>query len=79
MRTVLDQISVRLQEDGLAPGTSAQERQCHLWQQLIDSEAKLRSATQELQTLRTQQANEMKEVKTFTFFEVLVHQVVAAV
>ncbi|XP_040009974.1 coiled-coil domain-containing protein 30 isoform X2 [Xiphias gladius] len=61
----LDQISVRLQEDGLPPAASAEERQRHLWQQLLRGEAQLRSATQELRTLRTQQANEMKEVESY--------------
>ncbi|XP_042347785.1 coiled-coil domain-containing protein 30 isoform X3 [Plectropomus leopardus] len=65
VRTELDQISVRLQEDGLPPGASMEERQRHLWQQLLTREAKLQSATQELQTLRTQQANEMKEVESY--------------
>lgn len=55
---------MRLQEDGLPPGASVEERQRHLWRQLLDSEAKLQSSIQELQTLRTQQANEMKEVNT---------------
>lgn len=50
---------------------SVEERQRHLWQQLLNSEAKFQSATQELQTLRTQQANEMKEVRHFVFFGVL--------
>ncbi|XP_022597530.1 coiled-coil domain-containing protein 30 [Seriola dumerili] len=63
--TELDQISMRLQEDGLPPAASAEERQRHLWQQLLRSEAKLQSAAQELQALRTQQANEMKEVESY--------------
>ncbi|XP_072223655.1 uncharacterized protein ccdc30 [Leuresthes tenuis] len=63
--TELDQISMRFQEDGLPPEASAEERQRHLWQLLLSSEAKLQSATQELQTLRTQQANEMKEVESY--------------
>ncbi|KAG7227042.1 hypothetical protein INR49_022389 [Caranx melampygus] len=63
--TELDQISMRLQEDGLPPSASVEERQRHLWQQLLQSEAKLQSATQELQTIRTQQANEMKEVESY--------------
>ncbi|XP_042265915.1 coiled-coil domain-containing protein 30-like isoform X2 [Thunnus maccoyii] len=63
--TELDQISMRLQEDGLPPAASPEERQRHLWQQLLNSEAKLQSATQELQTVRTQQANEMKEVESY--------------
>lgn len=68
MRTELDQISMRLQEDGLPPGASVEERQRHLWRQLLDSEAKRQSSIQELQTLRTQQANEMKEVNTLDSF-----------
>lgn len=60
-----------LQQDGLPPAASVEERQRHLWKQLLNSEAKLQSATQELQTLRTQQSNEMKEVREFTFLSVL--------
>lgn len=62
MRTELDQISMRLLEDGLPVGASVEEQQRHLWQQLLDRETKLRSATEELQTLRTQQAKEKEEV-----------------
>ncbi|XP_078110833.1 uncharacterized protein ccdc30 isoform X2 [Sander vitreus] len=65
VRTELDQISMRLQEDGLPPGASVEERQRHLWQQLLAREANLQSSTQELQTLRTQQASEMKEVENY--------------
>lgn len=63
--TELDKISRRLQEDGLSPGASAEERQRHLWQQLLNSEVKLHAATQEVQTLRMQQANEMKELESY--------------
>ncbi|XP_034393669.1 coiled-coil domain-containing protein 30 isoform X2 [Cyclopterus lumpus] len=65
VRTELDQISMRLQEDGLPPGASTEQQQRHLWRQLLAREATLQSATQELQTLRTQQANEMKEVENY--------------
>ncbi|XP_031142133.1 coiled-coil domain-containing protein 30 isoform X2 [Sander lucioperca] len=65
VRTELDQISMRLQEDGLPPGASVEERQRHLWQQLLAREANLQSSTQELQMLRTQQASEMKEVENY--------------
>ncbi|XP_031700879.1 coiled-coil domain-containing protein 30 isoform X3 [Anarrhichthys ocellatus] len=65
VRTELDQISMRLQEDGLPPGASVEEQQRHLWQQLLAKEATLESATQELQTVRTQQASEMKEVESY--------------
>ncbi|XP_068996339.1 coiled-coil domain-containing protein 30 isoform X1 [Embiotoca jacksoni] len=60
-----DQISRRLQEDGLPPEAGVEERQRHLWQQLLSREAKLQSTNQELQTLRTQQATEMKEVESY--------------
>ena len=62
VRTELDQIAARLQDDGLAPAAGPEERQCHLWRELVGSEGKLQAASQELQTLRTQQAGEMKEV-----------------
>lgn len=70
VRAELDQISVRLQQDGLPAAVSVEERQRHLWQQLLKSEAKFQSATQELQSLRTQQASEMKEVRHVAFFGV---------
>ncbi|XP_037540194.1 coiled-coil domain-containing protein 30 [Nematolebias whitei] len=65
VRMELDEMSKWLQEDGLSSEASAEERQRHLWQQLLSSEAKLRSATQELQTLRILQASEMKEVESY--------------
>ena len=61
-RTELDQIAVRLQEDGLPPGASSEERQRHLWRQLREGDEALRSSQQEMLALRTQQASEMKEV-----------------
>ncbi|KAM9429368.1 uncharacterized protein ccdc30 isoform 4-T5 [Salvelinus alpinus] len=61
----LDQIALRLQEGGLAPSASAEECQRHLWRQLLHCEGDLRTATQELHTLRTQQATEMKEVENY--------------
>lgn len=64
MRTELDHISMRLQEGGLPVGASVEEQQRHLWQQLLDTETKLQSATGELQTLRTQRAKEKEEVNT---------------
>lgn len=69
MRTELDQISMRLPEDGLPAGASVEEQQRHQWQQLLDRETKLRSATEELQTLRTQQAKEKEEVNTWVSLE----------
>ncbi|XP_054905771.1 coiled-coil domain-containing protein 30 isoform X2 [Poeciliopsis prolifica] len=63
--TELDQITKRLQDDGLPPEAAAEERQQHLWRQLLNAEAKLQSVSKELQTLHTQQANEMKEVDSY--------------
>ncbi|XP_061592433.1 trichohyalin [Cololabis saira] len=60
-----DQISMRLQEGGLPPEAGADERQRHLFQMLLNREAKLQSATQEVHTLRKQQASEMKEVESY--------------
>nr|XP_061802789.1 coiled-coil domain-containing protein 30-like [Nerophis lumbriciformis] len=53
-----DQISAWLQGDGLPPGARPDEREHHLWQRLLDTEAELR-------TLRSQQANEMKEMDSY--------------
>ncbi|XP_011475219.2 coiled-coil domain-containing protein 30 isoform X3 [Oryzias latipes] len=63
--TELDHISKRLQEDGLSPEASAEDRQRHLWHLLLRSEAQLRSASQELQALHTEQNNEKKEVESY--------------
>ncbi|XP_037130391.1 coiled-coil domain-containing protein 30 isoform X2 [Syngnathus acus] len=65
VHTELDQISARLQQDGLLPEASPEERQCHLWRRLLDTEAELQQSSQELCTLRSQQANEMKEVDSY--------------
>ncbi|XP_028309160.1 coiled-coil domain-containing protein 30 isoform X2 [Gouania willdenowi] len=61
----LDNMSRRLEDDGVSAQASVEERQFHLWKQLLTSEEKLQSATQELQTLRLQQADEMKEVESY--------------
>ncbi|XP_061639043.1 coiled-coil domain-containing protein 30 isoform X3 [Phyllopteryx taeniolatus] len=65
VQTELDQISVWLRDDGLPPGASPDERQHHLWRRLLDTEAELQVSTQELRTLRSQQANEMKEMDSY--------------
>lgn len=65
MRTELDHISTQLQEYGSPTGASVEEQQHHLCQQLLDRETKLRAATEELQTLRTQQAKEKEEVSNW--------------
>ncbi|XP_077370734.1 uncharacterized protein ccdc30 isoform X2 [Festucalex cinctus] len=65
VHTELDLISARLQKDGLPPGASPEERQHHLWRRLLDTEAELQLSAQELRTLRSQQANEMKEVDNY--------------
>lgn len=64
-QTDLDQVPMRLQEDGLPPATSPEEHQLHLRQQLLDTEAELQLSNQELHLLRSQQANEKKEVRYF--------------
>ncbi|XP_054651437.1 coiled-coil domain-containing protein 30 isoform X2 [Dunckerocampus dactyliophorus] len=60
-----DQISVLIQGDDLPPVVSTDEQQRHLWRRLLDTEAELQQSTQELHTLRSQQANEMKEVDSY--------------
>ncbi|KAF5903538.1 coiled-coil domain-containing protein 30-like isoform X1 [Clarias magur] len=63
--TELKELFVRLEKDGVPPQASADERQCHLWRLLQNSEGSLASAIQELQALREQQASEMKEVESY--------------
>nr|XP_057940137.1 coiled-coil domain-containing protein 30 isoform X2 [Doryrhamphus excisus] len=65
VRSEHDQISVQLQGDGLPPVVSSDEPQRNLWRRLLDTEAELQQSTQELRTIRSQQANEMKEVDSY--------------
>ncbi|XP_051735804.1 coiled-coil domain-containing protein 30 isoform X2 [Ctenopharyngodon idella] len=61
----LDEITLRLHRDGVSPEASAEERERHLWCLLQRSEGSLTAATEDLQTLRTQQASEMREVENY--------------
>ncbi|KAA0707035.1 Coiled-coil domain-containing protein 30 [Triplophysa tibetana] len=61
----LEEISLRLRRDGLSPEAPLEERERHLWHLLQSSECSLTSATEDLQTLRTQQAGEMREVENY--------------
>lgn len=53
---------MRLVDNGLPSNASVEEQLLHLWRQLLDAETKLHSTTEELETLRGQQAKEMEEV-----------------
>lgn len=64
MQTVLSQISTRLSDNGLPAKASVEEQLLHLWQQLLNTENKLHSTTEDLETLRAQQAKEMEEANT---------------
>ncbi|XP_043081104.1 coiled-coil domain-containing protein 30 isoform X2 [Puntigrus tetrazona] len=61
----LDELTLRLQRDGVSPEAPAEEREQHLWCLLQRSEGSLTAATEDLQTLRTQQASEMREVENY--------------
>lgn len=61
----LDELTLRLHRDGVSPEASSEERERHLWHLLQSSEGRLTSATEDLQTLRTQQASEMREVENY--------------
>ncbi|KAJ8257655.1 hypothetical protein GJAV_G00188250 [Gymnothorax javanicus] len=61
----LEEMGRRLREAGLPHGAPVDERLLHLWRMLQRSEGSLASAAQDLQTLRTQQAAEMKEVENY--------------
>ncbi|CAF96642.1 unnamed protein product [Tetraodon nigroviridis] len=65
LQTVLGQISMRLLDNGLPAKASVEEQLLHLWQQLLHTETKLHSTTEELETLRTHQAKEMEEVESY--------------
>ncbi|XP_065142035.1 uncharacterized protein ccdc30 isoform X3 [Paramisgurnus dabryanus] len=61
----LEEITLRLHGDGMSPEAPAEERERHLWRLLQRSEGSLTTATEDLQTLRTQQASEMREVENY--------------
>lgn len=61
---------MRLMDNGLPAKASVEEQLLHLWQQLLDTETKLHSTTEELQTLRGEQAKEMEEVNTCDSLEI---------
>ncbi|KAG1961824.1 coiled-coil domain-containing protein 30 isoform X2 [Pimephales promelas] len=61
----LDEITLRLHRDGVSPEASTVEREQHLWRLLQSSECSLTAATEDLQSLRTQQASEMREVENY--------------
>lgn len=69
-QTALGQISMRLLDNGFAANASVEEQLLHLWQQLVTTETKLRSTTEELENLRAQQAKEMEEVNTWDSLEI---------
>nr|XP_005994059.1 PREDICTED: coiled-coil domain-containing protein 30 [Latimeria chalumnae] len=58
----LEDILHRLKQDGLDPGSTADEHLCHLWGLFQRCEGSLCSAMQDLEELRHQQASEMKEM-----------------
>lgn len=59
----MEEIALRLQKDDISSDASSEQKLCHLWQLLVRSERELLSSSEELLTLRTQQATEMKEVR----------------
>ncbi|XP_058619115.1 coiled-coil domain-containing protein 30 isoform X2 [Onychostoma macrolepis] len=61
----LDELTLRLQRDGVSPEAPAEERELHLWRLLQRNEDSLTAATEDLLTLRTQQASEMREVENY--------------
>ncbi|XP_051516091.1 coiled-coil domain-containing protein 30-like [Myxocyprinus asiaticus] len=61
----LEEITLHLHRNGFCPQASAEERECHLLHLLQCSEGSLTVTTEDLQTLRTQQASEMREVENY--------------
>ncbi|XP_059396659.1 coiled-coil domain-containing protein 30-like isoform X1 [Carassius carassius] len=61
----LDELTLRLQRDGVSSESPSEERELHLWRLLQRSEGSLSTASEDLQTLRTQQASEMREVENY--------------
>ncbi|XP_026515905.1 coiled-coil domain-containing protein 30 [Terrapene carolina triunguis] len=61
----VEDILERLKEEGIDPSASADEQLCYVWQLFLCNEDKLRSASQDLENLRQQQAEEMREVENY--------------
>ncbi|XP_043387582.1 coiled-coil domain-containing protein 30 isoform X2 [Chelonia mydas] len=61
----VEDILERLKEEGIDPSASADEQLCYVWQLFLRNEDKLRSASQDLEDLRQQQAEEMREVEHY--------------
>lgn len=70
LQTALGQISMCLVDNGLPSNASVEEQLLHLWRQLLDTETKLHSTTEELEALRTQQAKEMEEVNAWDSLDI---------
>ncbi|XP_067422412.1 coiled-coil domain-containing protein 30 isoform X2 [Emydura macquarii macquarii] len=61
----VEDILQRLKEEGVDPLASADEQLCYVWHLFLRNEDKLRSASQDLEDLRQQQAEEMREVENY--------------
>ncbi|XP_075461205.1 coiled-coil domain-containing protein 30 isoform X2 [Ascaphus truei] len=61
----LDDVLRDLKEEGLNPIANAEERLSFLWTLYLGTKTKLRAATNSLEELREQQAEEMKEVENY--------------
>ncbi|XP_053865300.1 coiled-coil domain-containing protein 30 isoform X2 [Malaclemys terrapin pileata] len=61
----VEDILERLKEEGIDPSASVDEQLCYVWQLFLCNEDKLRSASQDLENLRQQQAEEMREVENY--------------
>ncbi|XP_054857775.1 trichohyalin-like [Eublepharis macularius] len=63
--TYVEDIRQKLKDEGIDPKASVDEQLCYVWSLFLHSREKLHSATSELEQLRQQQVEEMKEVENY--------------
>ncbi|XP_077998230.1 uncharacterized protein LOC144451301 [Glandiceps talaboti] len=61
----LDDIQQKLQDDGLDPNISNNDKLRHLWRLYVRADTSLSSALKDVEELRIQQAQEMQEVENY--------------
>ncbi|KAL8198589.1 UNVERIFIED_CONTAM: hypothetical protein K2H54_017004, partial [Gekko kuhli] len=64
-QTYVEDIRQKLEDEGIDPKASAEEQLCYVWSLFLHSREKLHSATSELEQVRQQQVEEMREVENY--------------
>ncbi|XP_077168228.1 coiled-coil domain-containing protein 30 isoform X2 [Paroedura picta] len=64
-QTYEEELRQKLEDEGLDPKASPEEKLCYVWGLFLHSREKLHSATSELEQLKQQQVEEMREVENY--------------